>query len=786
MYKTIFIFFVNIFLVLTVFSDTLGRVHRNIEDRVEQNLRVDRNKTENKESSVSARSARNINNIRDIKNNKPSDFLESKKTVQRTRSALNTNQTISHSNTEINTLGRVHRNIEDRVEQNLRVDRNKTENKESSVSARSARNINNIRDIKNNKPSDFLESKKTVQRTRSALNTNQTISHSNTENNNLLNSVSTLGNEEKSCQQEINDCLDQFCAVLDDNKKRCMCSESLPRYMEIEKAVKTANSKLSSTVQKIRYVGLSEEEVRSILSETEAESVLSSTKDTTESRNMLGEIERIIKNSDKVAKNDKGILDLDFNFDEDLSLDFLEEKKSGFANLRGIELFNTAKKRCDSVIKRCGKQDSEQMIMNYEVLVHKDCRVYEKALNKMNDTLTKNIRNANQLLQKARLTSVENKNQFDLKGCVGELNKCMTDNVICGENYEKCLDPTKRFIDENGKIILGSDLSKVKEFLSGYNNMSINKKFIEDSKDVTYTIDTTNNTVNINNTDGKLITKYLIDKIGTGDKAKDNGLCRHVLDKCQKNTYTEDGKYNKYNEVIVNYIKYALTSIRAQQEKTISEYASKCTMELDNCYNKQVSKIKEQSRDYIISDEILISIMQGACKNIATTCASTIFNCTGENCTDKLTYRYMKPAKGCSVFGAAEDDISCKTIDKDNCISIGCSCKVEYIPNLKTNKCKNTKLLSSSPNCPSNSYYAEKFEQNNINTYLYIESGKKNNDNKIITTRKVMKNDDYFNKILKNKPNCICKEKFKPKIKTKDNNGKQEIDEQNSYKECVQ
>ena len=601
MYKTIFIFFVNIFLVLTVFSDTLGRVHRNIEDRVEQNLRVDRNKTENKESSVSARSARNINNIRDIKNNKPSDFLESKKTVQRTRSALNTNQTISHTNTE---------------------------------------------------------------------------------NNNLLNSVSNLGNEEKSCQQEINDCLDQFCAVLDDNKKRCMCSESLPRYMEIEKAVKTANSKLSSTVQKIRYVGLSEEEVRSILSETEAESVLSSTKDTTESRNMLGEIERIIKNSDKVAKNDKGILDLDFNFDEDLSLDFLEEKKSGFANLRGIELFNTAKKRCDSVIKRCGKQDSEQMIMNYEVLIHKDCRVYEKALNKMNDTLTKNIRNANQLLQKARLTSVENKNQFDLKGCVGELNKCMTDNVICGENYEKCLDPTKRFIDENGKIILGSDLSKVKEFTKDYNNMTINTQFIKDSRNVNYSIDKNNNTVTNTNYDGKLITKYLIDKIGTGDKAKDNGLCRHVLDKCQKNTYTEDGKYNKYNEVIVNYIKYALTSIRAQQEKIISEYASKCTMELDNCYNKQVSKIKEQSRDYIISDEILISIMQGACKNIATTCASTIFNCTGENCTNKLTYRYMKPAKGCKIaFGndRAEDDINCTKADKDNCVSIGCSCIEDYI-----------------------------------------------------------------------------------------------------------
>ena len=664
MYKTIFIFFANIFLVLTVFSDTLGRVHRNIEDRVEQNLRVDRNKTENKESSVSARSARNINNIRDIKNNKPSDFLESKKTVQRTRSALNTNQTISHTNTE---------------------------------------------------------------------------------NNNLLNSVSNLGNEEKSCQQEINDCLDQFCAVLDDNKKRCMCSESLPRYMEIEKAVKTANSKLSSTVQKIRYVGLSEEEVRSILSETEAESVLSSTKDTTESRNMLGEIERIIKNSDKVTKNDKGILDLDFNFDEDLSLDFLEEKKSGFANLRGIELFNTAKKRCDSVIKRCGKQDSEQMIMNYEVLIHKDCRVYEKALNKMNDTLTKNIRNANQLLQKARLTSVENKNQFDLKGCVGELNKCMTDNVICGENYEKCLDPTKRFIDENGKIILGSDLSKVRDFMSEYDNSEIDKTFIEKYHSKNYKEKSGDWIIDNNSTPeekadkGKYITKYLIDKIGTGDKAKDNGLCRHVLDKCQKNTYTEDRKYNKYNEVIVNYIKYALTSIRAQQEKIISEYASKCTMELDNCYNKQVSKIKEQSRDYIISDEILISIMQGACKNIATTCASTIFDkdyCTGKDCTDKLTYRYMKPAKGCSItFGKAKDDISCKTIDKDNCVSIGCSCEENYISykgkclsrnddNIKTIIGSNKKCEErcKNPNDPNNPETIDcKYKGKNI---LYISGNK--------------------------------------------------------------
>ena len=749
MYKKIFIFFIGVSFILIGLSDTINRVQRQSDERIERSARIDRSKKETKESFNSARSVRNLNNIRESKNqnNKPVEISENKKTVQRTRSAVSTPQETPEEDQNIKKINtRVNKS---EIERSARIDRSKKETKESFNSARSVRNLNNIRESKNqnNKPVEISENKKTVQRTRSAVSTTKPLQQNIIEENALNTSVSL--NDEKSCQQEVNECLDQFCAVLDDNKKRCMCSESLPRYMEIEKAVKSANSKLSSTVQKIRYVGFSEDEVKSIMSETEAESVLSSTSDTTESRNMLGEIERMIKNSDKVAKNDKGILDLDFNFDEDLSLDFLEDKKSGFANLRGIELFNTAKKRCDSVIKRCGKQDSEQIIMNYEVLIHKDCKVYEKALNKMNDTLTKNIRNANQLLQKARLTAVENKNQFDLKGCVGELNKCMTDNVICGENYEKCLDPTKRFIDENGKIILGSDLSKVRNFMSGYDNSNINKTFIETYHSKNYKEESGNWIIDGDSSSekqankGKYITKYLIDKIGTGDKAKDNGLCRHVLDKCQKNTYTDDGKYNKYNEVVVNYIKYALTSIRAQQEKIISEYASKCTMELDNCYNKQVSKIKEQSRDYIISDEILISIMQGACKNIATTCASTIFDkdyCTGKDCTDKLTYRYMKPAKGCSVFGAAKDDISCKTIDKDNCVSIGCSCIPGYISykgkclskdDIKTiidsnkkceEKCKNPKYDPKKPEVPDNPKEIEcKYKGENI---LYISGNK--------------------------------------------------------------
>lgn len=54
----------------------------------------------------------------------------------------------------------------------------------------------------------------------------------------------------KSCQEQYNDCMDQFCAVIDSNQKRCSCSSNLSKYAKVEKAVKDANAELNE-VRKI-------------------------------------------------------------------------------------------------------------------------------------------------------------------------------------------------------------------------------------------------------------------------------------------------------------------------------------------------------------------------------------------------------------------------------------------------------------------------------------------------------------------------------------------------------
>ena len=58
----------------------------------------------------------------------------------------------------------------------------------------------------------------------------------------------------KSCQEQYNDCMDQFCAVVDANQGRCSCSPNLTKYTKVETAVKDANAQLNEVAQRIRYV----------------------------------------------------------------------------------------------------------------------------------------------------------------------------------------------------------------------------------------------------------------------------------------------------------------------------------------------------------------------------------------------------------------------------------------------------------------------------------------------------------------------------------------------------
>ena len=450
----------------------------------------------------------------------------------------------------------------------------------------------------------------------------------------------------KSCQEQYNECMDQFCAVVDANQGRCSCSANLSQYTKVEAAVKDANQQLNEVAQRIRYVGLSADEIRAIMTETEAEEALSGAVDTSETRNMLEEIEDLIRDpvSNTAYYSDNSIgLDMDLDFTSDtadmFSLDFLNtDSTSSFSNLRGRELYNAAKRRCNSVLTQCKSAGATpgQITGNYDLAIDKDCVAYENGLKKMNETLVSNVRSANRMLQKARLAVLQNKNQYDAKGCIGALETCMKDDMVCGDDYFKCVDPTKKYIDENGEVVLGQKISDILDFMKSYNNAAIDDKFLENA--YTQTVSESACTAaptgdpQMGGNDGSCIAKYLLQKIGTKQKVTDEGLCRAVLDKCQRYTYNADGTYDRFNDVVVNYVQRAMVNIRAAQHQAISDYASSCMVDIAQCYNQQVTQVNAWSSSASISS--IYNVMRGACRNVALTCAYAVFYKSEKLCID--------------------------------------------------------------------------------------------------------------------------------------------------------
>ena len=501
----------------------------------------------------------------------------------------------------------------------------------------------------------------------------------------------------KSCQEQYNDCMDQFCAVIDSNQKRCSCSANLSKYTKVEDAVKNANTQLNEVAQRIRYVGLSADEIRAIMSATEAEEALSGTADTTETRNMLEQIEALIKDpksSTSYSSDTYTGLDMDLDFSSDVtdlfSLDFLSNNTGSFSNLRGTELYNAAKKRCNTVLTQCKEvgATSQQITGNYDLAIDKDCIAYEQGLIKMNETLVSNVRSANRMLQKARLAVLQNKNQYDAKGCIGALDACMTDDMVCGDNYVKCLDPTKVYIDENGKVVLGQDITNITEFMARYNNAGINNEFLKSSYGMS--INTANckapptDKTPVGN-NGACIAGYLMRKIGTGQKVTDEGLCRAVLDKCQAYTYDKNGNYMAYNDIVVNYVQRALVNIRAAQQQVISDYASSCMLDIATCYNQQVTQVNAWSSSASIGS--VYNVMRGACRNVALTCAYAVFaedenSCpTGNNgankCIESISEMFYQSllCPDNSTYSASEG-----TAGVGGYVNERCKCNSGYTP----------------------------------------------------------------------------------------------------------
>lgn len=456
------------------------------------------------------------------------------------------------------------------------------------------------------------------------------------------------------CKAQYTSCMDNYCNVLDDNQGRCSCSKNIKNYEKTEIALKNATEALQDVAQQIQYIGLTKDEIETLFAQTAAEQAMQENQDNTQLKNDLDRIKDLIvavkpgtasttSNSD-VSLDLSGLLDFSIdNTGFDLASLFGNDKNNtdSISNQRGEQLFKTAAARCKAtVLNNCIAQgvDASLVTNAYDLEIDKQCLAYERSLTQANDDMNSTVRNAKNVLQRARLMVQQNKNVYDMRGCINALDSCMQDEYVCGTDYEYCLDPSATYV-VNGEIITGT-----KPGQSGV--IDQNGMLVEGLYKATWgycdgTGTCTNPTKSAWTTNGganglsafvakKLqatidkgvpteadnIIDYLIYKIGYIDEGgRAIGMCSSVMNQCQDYTYDKTTKqYMQNNRVIESYLERTMIQIKAAQDEILADYAENCISDVTECLSDKTiggSSANETSQ-----------VAVKACQAVITTCKS--------------------------------------------------------------------------------------------------------------------------------------------------------------------
>ncbi len=482
-----------------------------------------------------------------------------------------------------------------------------------------------------------------------------------------LSAMDELAEMTDYCKAQYAACMDNYCNVLDDNQGRCSCSANINNYAKAEAALKQATEELQEVAQKIQYIGLSAREVQTLFTATEAELEMQKTTDTTQLKASLDKIRDMIidvqsgnatttSSSSFLSFDLSGLLDFTIDstgFDLSSFLGGFGTNSGGINNQRGAQLFQTATNRCKTnVLRACTAAgvDASLVTNAYDLEIDKECIAYERSLNDSNDQMVATVRNAKSVLQKARLLVEQSKNEYDMRGCINALDSCMQDEYVCGSDYEKCLDPSGRYI-VNGEIVIGTDPGRA---VNGVNDTGVLDGNIcsmnlynvwnygsSTPGQTTSQSSCTNawNSYSLNSGNGDLaayinetvslanakagglgMSQFMQNKIGYNEKDRNYGMCMSVLNKCQDYTYTGNGstrKYNADNEVVKQYLARVLVQIKAKQDEILAEHAESCITDVTTCLSQN-----NYPFDDVNNNRVQANIAINACRSTIVTCMS--------------------------------------------------------------------------------------------------------------------------------------------------------------------
>lgn len=403
------------------------------------------------------------------------------------------------------------------------------------------------------------------------------------------------------CKSAYFQCMDQFCALKNDEYRRCSCNARALEFDEIRKNLEQTNAKLSEFTENLDMVGMTAAQATAVHTASDGENAI--TRDMSASKALLTAIMNSIRGGDTTVGGSMSDLNsINLSFDTSMPLFGLSDSAQVVAAYNGTELYNAVYPSCRAAVHAdCNDASLQRAVTAYLMAIEQDCNTVQSALVQKQKELKSAVREGSAMLDLARIENRKKHNSDDMTTCLNNVESAILSEQVCGANYHKCLD-NGEFID----ITTGKPITGVVNFYELGNLLKFD--FAKDSVDQKLSQNPRNKTF-VTNFENKT-KKFAVD----------------ALDKC---TEIADQVWSEYLDKALLDIYYAQQSKVKTIQTGCLDLISSCYQEKDTAITAAMATLITGESDLsLIPDKIVLT--KQMCSDYITSC-NNMFNENGEN-----------------------------------------------------------------------------------------------------------------------------------------------------------
>lgn len=439
-----------------------------------------------------------------------------------------------------------------------------------------------------------------------------------TSNDTTSTTETRTGAEYEKCKNSYFTCMDQFCALKNDDYRRCSCSDRVDVLASARESLIETGNQITIFNENLDTVGMTAAQAKSLHTATDGENALTS--DTSASKALLQAIMNSIRGGDTTVGGKYANLNsIDMSFDSSTAFGTSDNGQI-IASYNGQNLYSAVYPQCRNAVRDdCNNASLQRAITAYLMAIEQDCNTVQTAIEQKQKELKYAVRESSAMLDLARVENRQKHNSDDMTTCINNVEAAILSEEVCGANYHKCLD-NGEFIDiSTGAPITGvADFYKLGQLLSfDAGDGAANQKLSKISRNKSFVV---------------------------GFEKRTKKFAEPALDKCVEIADT----------VWEEYLDKAMLSIYYAQQSKVSEIKSGCFDFISQCYESTDRSITTAMSKLLTDNAILLQpskIKLGAelCTNYVDSCKHMFDN---EQGTGSIIEQYVNARKDEDLLSA--------------------------------------------------------------------------------------------------------------------------------------